>query len=477
MGRLVITQTNKIPREAKSAFVYTISQLFTRGLAIITVPVFTRLMSTEQVGVVNLYNSWYVILSVVATLSLTSGGFQLAMKEYKRERNQYMSSVLTITSLMTLLILGVYVSAPSFWEKMLGLPKELIMLMIVGLGVAPAHDFWMARQRYEYKYKLSGLISIITALVASILSVVVVVLLVSKKSLFVAEGRLFANYIIIYGVAGIIWLYIMFKGKTFFNIRYWNFSLSLSLPLVGYAIAKQVLDVSDRQMISKMVGNSEVGIYGTLYTVSSISLIVWNAINSSFIPYLYKHIENEESHKKLQKISSLLLGIYACVAILMTFLAPEIVKILATDEYYEAIYIMPPIAAGVFLTSVSHMYSNILVFYKKTSVIMMSSAIAAISNLVLNYFFIKSFGYQAAAYTTLFSYIILAVLEGWYAKKASKRETQVYNNKRILLLSVITIVISMCGMILYKTFVARYIACIIVFSIAIVMLMAKKHEE
>lgn len=60
------------------------------------------------------------------------------------------------------------------------------------------------------------------------------------------------------------------------------------------------------------------------------------------------------------------MGAYAIVAALLTFFAPEIVRTLATEEYYEAIYIMPPIAGGVFLTCVSNMYSNIMIYYKKT---------------------------------------------------------------------------------------------------------------
>lgn len=93
----------------KSGVVYTISTLFTRGLSIITVPIFTRLMSTEQIGIVNLYNSWYLLVSVVSTLSLTSGGFQLAMNKYKDRRDQYESSVLTITSLMSFIFLVAYI--------------------------------------------------------------------------------------------------------------------------------------------------------------------------------------------------------------------------------------------------------------------------------------------------------------------------------------------------------------------------------
>ena len=79
----------KTPVGIKSAFVYTVSSVFTRGLAIITLPIFTRLMTVDQIGVVNIFNSWYSLLSVFATLSLTSGGFAVAMKEYCDRRNEY----------------------------------------------------------------------------------------------------------------------------------------------------------------------------------------------------------------------------------------------------------------------------------------------------------------------------------------------------------------------------------------------------
>lgn len=85
----IIKKITKIPRGFKSAAVYTLATVFSRGLAIITVPIFTRIMSTEQIGIVNLYNSWYSMISVVATLSLTSGGFAVAMKEYETERDAY----------------------------------------------------------------------------------------------------------------------------------------------------------------------------------------------------------------------------------------------------------------------------------------------------------------------------------------------------------------------------------------------------
>ena len=463
----------------KSGVVYTISTLFTRGLSIITVPIFTRLMSTEQIGIVNLYNSWYLLVSVVSTLSLTSGGFQLAMNKFEDKRDQYESSVLTITSLMSLVLLAIYTLFREKLNTIIGLPDCLIYLLIFGCFVSPAQDFWMARQRYEYKYKLSGSISFFTAIISSLASVVIVLLMANNGFEETASGRLIVNFIVVYGVASFFWIYIMAKGKTYFDREFWKFSLSLSLPLVGYSIAKQILDVSDRLMIDYFIGTSAVGIYGTLQSVSSISLVAWNAINASFIPYLFKNMEDRTKIKDISSHATLLLSLYSLIAVLMTLFAPEIVKILATDEYYESIYIMPPISAGICLTTVFNMYSNVLVYYKHTLAIMIPAIIAAVMKIILNFIFLPMYGYQAAAYTTLLSYIALAIMEGIAAtriyKKINPRHKMLYNNKTIVFMSIFTILISLISVFLYKTTMLRYMISFIALACIIIVYTKKKR--
>ena len=236
-------------------------------------------------------------------------------------------------------------------------------------------------------------------------------------------------------------------------------SLAISIPLIGYNIAGQVLNVSDRMMIGRLVNNSAVGIYSTLYTVSSLSLLVWQAINASFVPYLFQNIDKKEHN--IKQISNMLLEAYAVIAVLLTFFAPEIVKILATKEYYEAIYIMPSIAAGVFFTSYANLYSNIAVYYKESKYVMYPAIVAAILNLVLNFVFIKMFGYMAAAYTTLFSYIILAILQVIWSAKVCKENNNdinnIYDNRRMLLLAIVTTVVSLMAIPLYSNTFVRYL--------------------
>lgn len=88
-------------------------------------------------------------------------------------------------------------------------------------------------------------------------------------------------------------------------------------------------------------------------------------MNGAYVPYLFKNIDNIDEHNNIRRTSSTLLTLYTFIAFVMILLAPEIVRIMATQEYYEAVYIMPPIAMGVALTAVSNLYSNILIFIRK----------------------------------------------------------------------------------------------------------------
>ena len=315
------------------------------------------------------------------------------------------------------------------------------------------------RQRYEYKYRSAGGVSIISAVLAAGVSVCAV-LWASKLGIqHLGEVRLFSNYFVQLSVAFVLWIYIFCRGRTFYSRRFWHFSLALSIPLIGNSFASQILSVSDRVMIGRIIDSSAVGIYSTLYTVSSISLLIWNSINAAFVPFLFNNLEKREKRQQIRSLANGLLAIFSIMAFLMTAVAPEIVRILATKEYYEAIYIMPPIAAGVFLTSVTNLYSNVLIYYKKTKFIMISTIIAAIVNVILNYFGIQKFGYQAAAYTTLIAYVIHALIQGTISTKVHRAVTgnnSVYDTKIIFGLGAFTILSCLICIPLYSNIVIRY---------------------
>ena len=179
---------------------------------------------------------------------------------------------------------------------------------------------------------------------------------------------------------------------------------------------------------------------------------------------LFRNIDNNEGKKKIKNLSQLLLAVYAMVCVLITFLAPEVVKIMATDEYYSAIYIMPAISAAIFQNAISNMYANVLLYHKKSSYILISSVTAAIVNIVLNALLIPLFGYQAAAYSMLIAFMLLSYLQMCISRKLHFKITDscetVYNDSAIIVIQWATIILSFTSMVLYHFTILRYAAVI-----------------
>ena len=90
-------------------------------------------------------------------------------------------------------------------------------------------------------------------------------------------------------------------------------------------------------------------------------------------------------------------------------IAPEVIKILAPSSYWDFRYI-PPFLAGSCMLILNSFYSTVGEFYKKAGKVSLCVAVAALSNIVMNFIFIPRYGAIAAAYTSFVSYIFLVLL-------------------------------------------------------------------
>ena len=73
MIKLLKEKYGKISIPVKASLWFVICSILQKGIALITVPVFTRLMTTEQYGFFSTYTSWYSIILVFTSLNLYYG--------------------------------------------------------------------------------------------------------------------------------------------------------------------------------------------------------------------------------------------------------------------------------------------------------------------------------------------------------------------------------------------------------------------
>lgn len=168
-------------------------------------------------------------------------------------------------------------------------------------------------------------------------------------------------------------------------------------------------------MITWLADASQTGIYSLIYNFSMIATVITTSLDGVWVPWFTKQMNNK-GYKEINKVAVDYVNLMTYAMCCLIMVAPEVVKILASEPYWEGIVIIPPVVLSNYIIFVYTMYVNVEHYYKKTVRISLYTAVAAVINLVLNYILIPYFGYVAAAYTTIVSYVVALILHATYAK-------------------------------------------------------------
>ena len=443
----------RIPVAAKASIWFVICSMLQKGIAFLTTPIFTRLMSTEQYGQVTMYNSWLEIFTIFATLNLFYGVYNNALVKYSDDKNQVTSSMLGLCTTLTVLIFGGYLCFQKWINILTGMNTFMTCILFVEILFIPAFRFWSMRQRFEYKYKALVITSLLISVLTPLLGVPAVLLSNEKGYAKILTG-VFSQVLF----AVIIYILIFKKGRKFYNKRYWKYALVFNLPLVPHYLSSTVLNQCDRVMIDNMCGTDKAGIYGLAYTIGAIAIIFNEAIMNSFTPWTYQHLKAKK-YSEIKNVSRYLILFIAISSFVLVLVAPEIVWILGGEKYAEGAWIIAPIAASIFFRFLYSLYGNIEFYYEENYFIMVASVICAILNVILNYVFIKQYGYLAAGFTTLVCFIFFAISHYVFSSKVLKMHTSItclYDNKFVFTIGIILSIGCIGAMRLYNNALIRY---------------------
>lgn len=480
MQNRLLNKGKYIPQGVKASIAYFFASVFSKGISYLVTPLYTRLLTPAEYGQVSVYMTWLEVFGIIAMFCLSYGVFNNGMVDYPDRRDEYAFSMLILSNIITLCFSAIFLALYPLIKSVIRMDFPLAILLCIIYFFQPAYNFWYTKQRYELKYKATVIVSVISA----IFSPLVAVLLLWKgngnavyERIFGAEAVLILIYISFY-------VYIFVKNKAKVNTKYWKAAFLFNLPLIPHYLSMYLLGSSDKIMIQHLISNEAAAYYSVAHSIAAIALIVWTAINGSLIPYTYEKLKTKD-YDAISKVTNpiMLLFAVACVGVIM--LAPEAVWLISTNDYMEAIYVIPPIVGGVFFQVQYHVYSNTVYFYKKPVYVMIASVTAMVLNIVLNYFGIKQFGYIAAGYTTLISYMVQAGIDYIAMKKVVKEN--IYNMKYMLLLSISVVAIALISNLFYGIAWIRYVILGILLILAIIFrkkifammknLLSKKNKE
>lgn len=456
---------NALSVEMRATLWFIVCNCIQKGILLITIPIFTRIMSVEQYGVYGVYHTWSNLVSVVLTLNFAGGVLNNGLLKFRENKEAFVSSVQTLTTVMVIGWLVVYAMFRTRINILLDLTTPMILCMFAEILLTASYSLWAAWQRYDYRYKALTLSTALFAILSVIIPPLCVLFLSGPES--AAQSRIFGTLvteIISYGWA---YLYVGFRGRKFVSLTYWAYVLKFNIPLLPHYLAMMMLAQIDRVMIKSMVGEREAGIYTLAYSLAICLQVVTTAIGQGFTPWLYRKL-SEENYKGIPQLIAMQLMIMCILTLLLSFLAPEAIALISTKDYAEAALGIAPVAGSTFFIFAYQLLGNFEFYFYKNIFIAIASGVAAVLNIALNWVFIRLFGYLAAGYTTLFSYAALAFMHCAFVMVVLKEHygtvKPFLDVKAIAGLSLLTILGSVSAVSLYGYFPIRLLLVLAVLA-------------
>ena len=397
--------------QVRASFWFLVCSVLQKGISVITTPIFTRLLTTQEYGQYNVFNSWLAIVSVFVTLNMHAGVYTMGLVKFKEEARVFSSSLQGLSFTLCAIWTAIYVVTKDFWNGLFQLTTVQMLCMFVMIWATHAFTFWMTEQRNEFRYR---------ALVAATLVVSALKPIVGIVFVLHAEDKVTARILglALVELVGYIGFFIvqMKRGKVFYSAKYWKYAVVFNLPLVPHYLSNVILGSSDRIMIQRLVGESAAGIYSLAYSLGQLMNMVNDALNKTMSPWIYQRIREEE----YADIHRVVYPSIACVGLanmLLIVIAPEIVMVFAPPEYYEAIYTIVPVAINGVFTYMYLCFAPFEFYFEKRAWTTTATLVSAVTNIVLNFALIPVFGYIAAGYTTLACSMLNAVMHMYFMRR------------------------------------------------------------
>lgn len=208
-------------------------------------------------------------------------------------------------------------------------------------------------------------------------------------------------------------------GRRLYDRTYWAFAFKFNAVLVPHNLSGVILTQSDRIMIATLISEAAAAIYSVAYTLGVAVQVITQALINAINPWMYRKLESDHG-KGISKVIVPLAAVVGVLIVCAVLIMPEIFTAFFPADYSQALYVIPPVAAGVLWAFIFNLYASIELYFMKNNLVSIASIGGAILNIVLNLITIPIFGYMASAFATLICDIAYALFHTVFASKSLK---------------------------------------------------------
>jgi len=419
---------------AKHSLVYSISSVAAKAMGVVLLPLYSSYLTISDFGVLGIIDA--TLLIAVEFLNLGQGQALVMLNnsdEYKDKKK---------TMFFTIFIFSVFVGA---------------IFIILGEALVPfVYKYFKRADEFYYYLRLSIYIIVLRVVnslflnkiradersvfysVISLIKLFLTIILAVYFVAFVKTGvvGVLYSYIIAEGVNTILLLPSMFKLMSIrFEKKFITLSIKFGVPLIFGSLAMMLLNVSDRYILKLYTNYATVGLYDLGYRVAGvINMFIIMPFGLALMPIAYKVYGTEGDKRFYSKLMTYLTFVLVWAGLALSVFSREIIKLFALNPtYWDAYKVVPVVVLSYVFFGMRWVASLGMFLTRNTKQVAITTTLASLLNIGLNFWLIPIFGMMAAAYSTLISFVLLHFITNYFSNKFYKIDFE--NVKLIVLLS------------------------------------------
>lgn len=337
----------------------------------------------------------------------------------KQELKVYIGNVAFIASISFLLTLSIIYAVKNPLSHLIKFPESWLPVVVVVALSQVITTLALTLWQVEQKPLPYGILQILRTLINVALSLLFVVALGWRW-----RGRL-SGIIITSIIFAFVSAYMIHKRRYIslsFDKGYIKDALFFGIPLIPHALGGWITTSIDRIFINSMVSLAATGIYTVGYQVGMIIGLLATSFNQAWSPFLYEKLKENNYATKVRMVKFTYLYFISIIvmALVLSFIAPFLLKFFVDKSFYSAYKYVSWIALGYAATGMYYMVANYIFYVKKTYILSWITFFSAILNIFLNYFLIKINGAIGAAQATTITFFISFILAWILSAKVYK---------------------------------------------------------
>ena len=384
---------------------YSVGQLLIKGVAFLLIPLYSRYLGTEIYGQLALVDIVYNFIGMFIIFSIYSGYIRF----YNEDKNYDGFATVFNFSLISIFIQGIiiFIFGKYFSYTLLKMENSYIILILIFIRGSLEQIISLLETDYSMKYKVKRLI-LLKFMITTITLLAIIYFVVIKKETIIGIylGYIIGNLLVLF--------YIIYdnkeKIKLIFDYEFFKKCFKFSAGLLLGSISYLILAAIDRYFLKEYRSFSDVGIYSMGYKFASlIEIFFITSFKKVFTPFKFQEYQNEDFEDKINNFFNYynILGII--IFLIISVNIKLVLYIFSTNEFISAYLITPIITFSYLLYGQIEFYSLGINLKNKTYITSFILSFGSIINILLNILWIKKYGMYGAAFSTVFSYLIMMI--------------------------------------------------------------------